>query len=162
MVCTPRTRAPPNVASTISMNAINDTTLRDGEQSPGIALSPDEKVEIARALERLGVDVIEAGFPVSSTGDFEGVRAVGAAAEGVTVAAFARSRSEDLDAAVEALAEARSRTRVHVVLGTSAIHMERKLGLEPPEVLERARRAVSHVHGRVDEVEFCCEDASRS
>jgi 2-isopropylmalate synthase len=141
---------------------IFDTTLRDGEQSPGIALSPDEKVEIARALERLGVDVIEAGFPVSSTGDFEGVRAVGAAAEGVTVAAFARSRSEDLDAAVEALADARSRTRVHVVLGTSPIHMERKLGLEPAEVLERARLAVSHVHGRVDEVEFCCEDASRS
>jgi 2-isopropylmalate synthase len=141
---------------------IFDTTLRDGEQSPGIALSPDEKVEIARALERLGVDVIEAGFPVSSPGDFEGVRAVGAAVSVATVAAFARCRTEDLDAAVEALAESRARTRLHVVLGTSAIHMERKLGLEPSEVLEQARVAVSYVQGRVDEVEFCCEDATRS
>jgi len=141
---------------------IFDTTLRDGEQSPGIALSPDEKVTIALALERLGVDVIEAGFPVSSPGDFEGVRAVGAALSTATVAAFARCRAEDLDAAVEALADARGRTRLHVVLGTSRIHMERKLGLEPPEVLERARFAVSYVKGRVDEVEFCCEDATRS
>jgi 2-isopropylmalate synthase len=141
---------------------IFDTTLRDGEQSPGIALSPDEKVMIALALERLGVDVVEAGFPVSSPGDFEGVRAVGSALTSATVAAFARCRAEDLDAAVEALAEARVRTRLHVVLGTSPIHMERKLGLEPPEVLERARFAVSYVAGRVDEVQFCCEDATRS
>jgi 2-isopropylmalate synthase len=141
---------------------IFDTTLRDGEQSPGIALSPDEKVEIALALERLGVDVIEAGFPVSSPGDFEGVRAVGGALTTATAAAFARCREEDLDAAVEALADAKSRSRLHVVLGTSQIHMERKLGLEPAEVLERARFAVSYVNGRVDEVEFCCEDATRS
>jgi len=141
---------------------IFDTTLRDGEQSPGIALSPDEKVEIALALERLGVDVIEAGFPASSPSDFEGVRAVGAALSAPTVAAFARCHVEDLDAAVEALAEARNRTRLHVVLGTSPIHMERKLGLEPGEVLERAESAVSYVNGRVDEVEFCCEDATRS
>ena len=142
--------------------AIFDTTLRDGEQSPGIVLSPDEKVEIALALERLAVDVIEAGFPASSPGDFEGVRAVGAALSAPTVAAFARCREEDLDAAVEALAETRTRSRLHVVLGTSPIHMERKLGLEPAEVLERAAFAVSYVEGRVDEVEFCCEDATRS
>jgi 2-isopropylmalate synthase len=141
---------------------IFDTTLRDGEQSPGIALSPNEKVEIALALERLGVDVIEAGFPASSYGDFEGVRAVGAAVRTATVAAFARCRADDLDAAVEALAGARTRTRLHVVLGTSPIHMERKLGLEPAEVLERADLAVSSVQGRVDEVEFCCEDSTRS
>jgi 2-isopropylmalate synthase len=141
---------------------IFDTTLRDGEQSPGIALSPDEKVEIAIALERLGVDVIEAGFPASSYGDFEGVRAVGAALTTASVAAFARCSTSDLDAAVEALADARTRTRLHVVLGTSPIHMERKLGLEPAEVLERAREAVAYVGGRVDEVEFCCEDATRS
>jgi 2-isopropylmalate synthase len=141
---------------------IFDTTLRDGEQSPGIALSPDEKAEIACALERLGVDVIEAGFPVSSPGDFEGVRAVGAAVSGPTVAALARTRREDLDAAVEALADARGRTRMHVFLATSPIHMERKLGLEPPEVVEQARFAVSYVAGRVDEVEFSCEDATRS
>ena len=141
---------------------IFDTTLRDGEQSPGIVLSPDEKVEIALALERLGVDVVEAGFPASSPGDFEGVRAVARTLGRTTVAAFARARTEDLDAAVEALAEARGRSRLHVVLGTSPIHMERKLGLEPAEVLELARFAVSHVAGRVDEVEFCCEDATRS
>jgi 2-isopropylmalate synthase len=141
---------------------IFDTTLRDGEQSPGIALSPDEKAEIACALEHLGVDVIEAGFPVSSPGDFEGVRAVGAAVGGPTVAALARTHADDLDAAVEALATARGRTRLHIFLATSPIHMERKLGLEPPEVVERARFAVAYVAGRVDEVEFSCEDATRS
>jgi 2-isopropylmalate synthase len=141
---------------------IFDTTLRDGEQSPGIALSPDDKVEIARALERLGVDVIEAGFAASSPGDFEGIRAVGAAVTRPTVASLARTRSEDLDAAVEALADARGRTRIHIFLATSPIHMELKLGLEPPEVVEQARFAVAYVAGRVDEVEFSCEDATRS
>lgn len=141
---------------------IFDTTLRDGEQSPGIALAPDEKAEIAEALERLGVDVIEAGFAVSSPGDFEGVRAVARAVSRPTVASLARTRAEDLDAAVEALAEARGRTRLHVFIATSPIHMERKLGLEPPEVVEQARFAVSYVRDRVDEVEFSCEDATRS
>jgi 2-isopropylmalate synthase len=141
---------------------IFDTTLRDGEQSPGIALSPDEKADIARALERLGVDVIEAGFPVSSPGDFEGVRAVCSAVERPTVAAFARTRREDLDAAVEALAPARGQRRLHVCIATSPIHMERKLGLEPHEVLERADFAVRYASAHVDEVEFCCEDATRS
>jgi 2-isopropylmalate synthase len=141
---------------------IFDTTLRDGEQSPGIALSPDEKVEIACALERLGVDVIEAGFAVSSPGDFEGIRAVSAAVTRPTVASLARTRVEDLDAAVEALAGARGRTRLHIFLATSPIHMELKLGLEPPEVVEQARFAVAYTAGRVDEVEFSCEDATRS
>ena len=139
-----------------------DTTLRDGEQSPGIALSPDEKAEIACALERLGVDVIEAGFAASSPGDFEGIRAVGEAVSRPTIASLARSRAEDLDAAVEALANARGRSRIHIFLATSPIHMERKLGLEPPEVVEQARWAVGYVAGRVDEVEFSCEDATRS
>ncbi len=139
-----------------------DTTLRDGEQSPGIALSPDEKAEIARGLDRLGVDVIEAGFAVSSPGDFEGIRAVGEAVSRPTIASLARTREEDLDAAVEALAGARGRTRIHIFLATSPIHMERKLGLEPPEVLELARWAVGYVAPRVDEVEFSCEDATRS
>ena len=139
-----------------------DTTLRDGEQSPGIALAPDEKVEIAHALDALGVDVIEAGFAVSSPGDFEGVRAVAAAVSRPTVASLSRTRREDLDAAVEALAVARGRTRVHIVLATSPIHMEFKLGLEPEEVVEQARESVAYVAGRVDEVEFACEDATRS
>jgi 2-isopropylmalate synthase len=138
-----------------------DTTLRDGEQSPGIALQPHEKAEIALQLERLGVDVVEAGFPGASPGDFEGVRAVAAALERPVVAAFARTRQVDLDAAAEALAGAR-RSRVHVCLGTSPIHMERKLGLEPHEVLEQAGWAVAYAAARADEVEFSCEDSTRS
>ena len=140
---------------------IFDTTLRDGEQSPGIALSPDEKVEIAKQLERLGVDIVEAGFAVSSPGDFEGVRAVAAAIERPTVASLARTRKEDIDAAAEALADAR-RSRIHVFLATSPIHMERKLRLEPEEVVEQARWSVGYARSLVDEVEFSCEDATRS
>jgi 2-isopropylmalate synthase len=138
-----------------------DTTLRDGEQSPGIALQPHEKAEIAAQLERLGVDVIEAGFAGASNGDFEGVRAVAAAARRPVVASLARPRVEDLDAAAEALGSAR-RSRVHIVLGTSAIHMERKLGLEPAEVVELASWSVAYAARGVDEVEFSCEDATRS
>lgn len=141
---------------------IFDTTLRDGEQSPGIVLAPAEKAEIALALERLGVDVIEAGFPVSSPGDFEGVREVAAVVASPTVAALARTRREDLDAAVESLANARGRTRLHTFIATSPIHMERKLGLEPAEVVQEARSAVAYGLPRVDEVEFSCEDATRS
>ena len=140
---------------------IFDTTLRDGEQSPGIALQPDEKAEIAQQLERLGVDVVEAGFPGASPGDFEGVRAVAAAVEKPTVAALARTVAEDLDAAAEALAGSH-RSRIHVFLATSPIHMERKLGLEPAEVLAQARWAVAYAAERADEVEFSAEDATRS
>ena len=140
---------------------IFDTTLRDGEQSPGIALAPEAKVEIATQLERLGVDVVEAGFPISSPGDFEGVRAVAKAIARPTVAALARANRADVDAAVEALADAR-RSRLHVFLATSPLHMEKKLGLEPPEVVERTRETVSYAAGRVDEIEFSCEDATRS
>jgi 2-isopropylmalate synthase len=140
---------------------IFDTTLRDGEQSPGIALRPDEKVEIAQQLERLGVDVVEAGFPGASPGDFEGVRAVASAVEQPTVAALARTVRDDLDAAGEALADAR-RSRIHVFIATSPIHMERKLGLEPAEVVQQARWAVAYAAERADEVEFSCEDATRS
>jgi 2-isopropylmalate synthase len=140
---------------------IFDTTLRDGEQSPGIALRPHEKAEIATQLERLRVDVIEAGFAAASPGDFEGVRAVAEAVSAPTVASLARSRKEDLDAAGQALANA-TRSRVHIVLATSALHMEKKLGLEPQEVVEQAAWSVKHAARLVDEVEFSCEDATRS
>jgi 2-isopropylmalate synthase len=140
---------------------IFDTTLRDGEQSPGIALQPDEKAEIAAQLERLGVDVIEAGFPISSPGDFEGVRAVAQAVTGPTVAALARTDPDDLDAACDAVAGAR-RSRIHVFIATSALHMARKLQLEPVEVLKRVRTSVSTAAERADEVEFSAEDATRS
>jgi 2-isopropylmalate synthase len=138
-----------------------DTTLRDGEQSPGIALQPHEKAEIAVQLERLGVDVVEAGFAGASPGDFEGVRAVAAAVGAPTVASLARTRREDIEAAGEALAGAR-RSRIHVFIATSPLHMEKKLGLEPQEVVEQARDAVAYAATLVDEVEFSCEDATRS
>jgi 2-isopropylmalate synthase len=140
---------------------IFDTTLRDGEQSPGIALQPPQKAEIAEQLERLAVDVIEAGFPASSPGDFEGVRQVARAVDGPTVAALARTRKEDVDAAVEAVSEAK-RSRMHVFIATSALHMERKLGLEPEEVVEQVRWSVAYAAGRADEVQFSAEDATRS
>jgi 2-isopropylmalate synthase len=140
---------------------IFDTTLRDGEQSPGIALQPDEKAEIAAQLERLGVDVVEAGFPISSPGDFEGVRAVAEAVSGPTVAALARTDADDVQAAAEALAGAQ-RSRIHVFIATSELHMERKLGLDPAEVLERVRTSVRAAATHADEVEFSAEDATRS
>ena len=140
---------------------IFDTTLRDGEQSPGIALQPDEKAEIATQLERLGVDVIEAGFPISSPGDFEGVRAVAQAVTEPTVAALARTESADLEAAADAVGGAR-RSRIHVFIATSALHMERKLQLEPAQVLDRVRTGVRTAAENADEVEFSAEDATRS
>jgi 2-isopropylmalate synthase len=140
---------------------IFDTTLRDGEQSPGIALRPEEKAAIAVALEQLGVDVVEAGFAASSPGDFAGVAAVAEAVESVTVASLARTTQEDIDASAEALQGA-PRTRLHVFLATSPIHMERKLGLEPAEVLERVSWSVGYASGLADEVEFSAEDATRS
>ena len=141
--------------------AIFDTTLRDGEQSPGIALRPDEKAEAARMLERLGVDVIEAGFAASSPGDFEGVRAAAAAVERVTVASLCRTLTTDIEAGAEAVRGA-PRSRLHIFIATSPVHMEKKLGLEPREVVEHAARSVAYARERTDEVEFSCEDATRS
>ena len=140
---------------------IFDTTLRDGEQSPGIALQPDDKATIALGLERLGVDVIEAGFAASSPGDHAGVAAVAEAVTRPTVASLCRTTREDIDAAVDALAGAR-RSRLHIFIATSALHMQRKLGLEPAEVVQRARWAVAYAAERADEVEFSAEDATRS
>jgi 2-isopropylmalate synthase len=140
---------------------IFDTTLRDGEQSPGIALRPEEKAEVAEQLERLGVDVIEAGFAAASPGDFEGVRAVAAVARRATVATLCRTRRQDLDKGAEALRDAR-RSRIHIFLATSPIHMEKKLRLTPDEVAAQAAWAVAYARARVDEVEFSCEDATRS
>jgi 2-isopropylmalate synthase len=141
--------------------AIFDTTLRDGEQAPGIALRPDEKVEIGEQLERLGVDVIEAGFAASSPGDFEGVRAVAEATRRATVASLCRASSTDIDAAAAAL-EGAPRSRIHIFLATSALHMEKKLRLTPHEVVAHATSSVTQACASVDEVEFSCEDATRS
>ncbi len=139
---------------------IFDTTLRDGEQAPGIALDPDKKVEIAHQLARLGVDVIEAGFPVSSPGDFEAVRRIAAEVHGPVIAALARAEEDDIDRAWQALAPA-ERSRIHIFLATSPIHMEHKLRMSPEEVLTAVKRSV----GRAAEytaVEYSPEDATRS
>ena len=140
---------------------IFDTTLRDGEQSPGIALRPEEKAEVATALERVGVDVIEAGFAASSPGDHAGVHAVSEAVSTATVASLARTTADDIDAAADALRPA-PRSRLHVFIATSKLHMERKLALSPEQVLERVAWSVSYARDRADEVEFSAEDATRS
>lgn len=140
---------------------IFDTTMRDGEQSPGASMTRDEKVRIARALDKLGVDVMEAGFPAASQGDFESVKAVAEAAENATVCALARVTDGDIDTAAAAV-KAAPRRRIHTFIATSPIHMERKLRLTPDEVVERAVHAIGRARDRVEDVEFSCEDALRS
>lgn len=138
-----------------------DTTLRDGEQSLGITLNADEKVEIAQQLARLGVDIIEAGFPASSPGDLEAVRRIGAAVKGVSVCGLTRAVRADIDACVEALQTA-EHPRIHTGLATSPVHMERKLRMTPDQVLELAVDAVAYAKRFVADVEFYAEDSFRS
>ena len=139
---------------------IFDTTLRDGEQAPGIALDPDQKVEIAHQLARLGVDVIEAGFPVSSPGDFEAVRRIATEVEGPVIAALARADEGDIDRAWQALQYA-NRSRIHIFLATSPIHMEHKLRMSSEEVLTTVKRSVARAAEHTA-VEYSPEDATRS
>ncbi len=140
---------------------IFDTTLRDGEQSPGASMTRDEKVRIARALERMKVDVIEAGFPAASPGDFESVQAVAEAVKDSTVCGLARALDKDIDRAGEALKNANS-SRIHTFIATSPIHMQMKLKMEPEQVIEYAVRAVKRARQYTDNVEFSPEDAGRS
>src|SRR6478609_6606332 len=140
---------------------IFDTTMRDGEQSPGAAMTRDEKVRIGRQLERLRVDVIEAGFAASSPGDFEAIRAVAAAVKDATVCSLARANDNDVKKAGEAIKGA-NRGRVHTFIATSPIHMKHKLRMEPDAVLEAAVRAVKLARQYTDDVEFSAEDAVRS
>ncbi|MBS1213726.1 MAG: leuA [Proteobacteria bacterium] len=140
---------------------IFDTTLRDGEQSPGASMTRDEKVRIAKALERLKVDVIEAGFPAASIGDFESVQAVARAVKEATVCGLARALDRDIDRAGEALKDAQS-SRIHTFIATSPIHMQHKLKMEPDQVVEYAVRAVQRARQHTDNVEFSPEDAGRS
>ncbi|MGH9659321.1 MAG: 2-isopropylmalate synthase, partial [Bryobacteraceae bacterium] len=138
-----------------------DTTLRDGEQSPGCSMNLEEKLRLARQLDRLGVDVIEAGFPIASQGDFEAVRAVAAEVEGPIICGLARTGSEDIDRCWEALRGA-ARARIHTFIATSEIHMKAKLRMSPEEVLAAAVAGVERARRHVDDVEFSCEDATRS
>lgn len=138
-----------------------DTTLRDGEQSLGITLNANEKIEIARQLVRLGVDIIEAGFPASSPGDLEAVKRIGAEVKGVVVCGLTRAVRSDIDKCVEALKTAEN-PRIHTGLATSPVHMERKLRMTPDQVVEMAVDAVSYSKRFVSDVEFYAEDAFRT
>ena len=140
---------------------IFDTTLRDGEQSPGASMTRDEKVRIAKQLERMRVDVIEAGFPAASNGDFESVKAVADAVRDSTICGLARALEKDIDRAGEALKGANS-GRIHTFIATSPIHMEKKLRMTPDQVVEQAVKAVKWARKYTDNVEFSPEDAGRS
>lgn len=140
---------------------IFDTTLRDGEQSPGFSMTIPEKLRMARQLDALGVDVLEAGFPIASEDDAEAVRAIAAAVRRPIVAALARANEKDIDCAARALAPA-SRPRIHTFIATSDLHLERKLRMTRSQCLEQAARAVRHARGYTTDVQFSAEDATRS
>ena len=140
---------------------IFDTTLRDGEQSPGATLNTDEKLEIAKQLARLGVDVIEAGFPASSPGDLDAVRRVATEVKGPVICGLARCVKGDIDAAWEAIQPA-ERRRIHTFIATSDIHMKHKLRMTREQVLARTGEMVAHARSFCEDVEFSCEDAGRS
>ncbi len=140
---------------------IFDTTLRDGEQAPGFSMTAEEKVKMAHQLARLGVDVIEAGFAAASKGDFEAVRRISEEIKGPVICSLARAMEKDIELAAEALRPA-ERGRIHTFIATSEIHMRYKLRKTPEEVLETAKRAVSFARRFTDDVEFSCEDATRS
>ena len=140
---------------------IFDTTMRDGEQSPGATMTVQEKLQVAHQLARLGVDVIEAGFPFTSPGDFEAVKLISQQVEGPTVAGLCRTDFADIDKAWEAIKSARRR-RLHTFIATSEIHMQKKLRKTPKEVLKMAVDGVRRCKGYTDDVEFSAEDATRS
>jgi 2-isopropylmalate synthase len=149
------------VDSETDVVGIFDTTLRDGEQSPGISLNLREKVEIAEQLARLRVDVIEAGFPIASNGELEAVQAIAQSVTGPVIAALARVQHGDIDRAAEAVGRA-ERPRIHTFIATSDVHMQHKLRMSHQEVLEAARSGVARARSHVTDVEFSCEDATRS
>lgn len=140
---------------------IFDTTLRDGEQAPGCSMNLKEKLDVARQLARLGVDVIEAGFAIASPGDFASVKEIARTVRGPVIASLARALEKDIDAAWEAIREA-ERPRIHVFLATSPVHMEYKLRMKPEEVLVQAEAMVRYARRLCPDVEFSAEDASRS
>jgi 2-isopropylmalate synthase len=149
------------IISTSRQIVIFDTTLRDGEQSPGASMNMTEKMEIAQALVDLGVDVIEAGFPIASQGDFEAVREVSRNIRGAVICGLARSREADIDRAWEALQHAQQ-PRIHVFLATSAIHREHKLRMDKEDIIRHAIAGVKRAKGYCENIEFSPEDASRT
>src|SRR6056297_2213091 len=140
---------------------IFDTTLRDGEQSPGCSMNLKEKIQIAKQLENLKVDVIEAGFAAASEGDSESIKEISKALENCTVASLARANKDDIDKAWESLSEAKH-PRIHTFIATSPIHMEYKLKMTPQEVLKQVEEMVTYAKSYCDDVEFSAEDATRT
>src|SRR5262245_21047147 len=140
---------------------ILDTTLRYGEQSPGATMNLAEKLEVAHALRDLGVDIIEAGFPIASTGDFEAVQTIAHEVEGPIICALARCNEQDIVRAAEAVRGA-PRPRMHIFLATSAIHREFKLQMTPEEILHRAIESVKLAKEHCEDIEFSPEDAART
>jgi 2-isopropylmalate synthase len=140
---------------------IFDTTLRDGEQSPGCSMNLEEKLKVAAQLEALGVDIIEAGFAIASEGDFEAVQAVANMCDTAIVASLARAAAPDIERAWAALKGARN-PRIHTFIATSPLHMKVKLNKTPEEVLEAIRFSVSHARNLCGDVEWSAEDATRS
>ena len=140
---------------------IFDTTLRDGEQSPGASMSLEEKLQIAETLDAMGVDVIEAGFPIASNGDFEAVQEVSKLVKNATVCGLSRAGAKDIDRAAEALKPAEN-MRIHTFISTSPVHMKHKLQMEPEAVLEAVAFSVDHARGYTDDVEWSAEDATRT
>lgn len=147
--------------ATISRIQVFDTTLRDGEQAPGFSMTAAEKLRLAQQLDRLGVDIIEAGFPISSDGDFEAVRTIAGAVRRPIIAGLARAIPADIDRAWAALSQA-ARPRIHVFLATSDIHLEYKLRITRAQCLEQVATCVAHARAYCDDVEFSAEDATRS
>lgn len=141
---------------------IFDTTLRDGEQSPGASMNMDEKLRIARQLEKLNVDIIEAGFPIASEGDFEAVKKIAQTLKGPEIAGLCRAQFKDIDRGWEALQYAGEKARIHTFIATSDIHMKYKLKMKPAQVLEAAIKAVKRAKSYTPNVEFSCEDAVRT
>jgi 2-isopropylmalate synthase len=147
--------------ATTSRILVFDTTLRDGEQAPGFSMTPVEKLRLAQQLDRLGVDIIEAGFPISSDGDFEAVRTIAGAVRRPVIAGLARAIPGDIDRAWAALSQA-ARPRIHVFLATSDIHLEHKLRITRAQCLEQVASTVAHARAYCDDVEFSAEDATRT
>ncbi len=147
---------------TVKTIRIFDTTLRDGEQSPGASMNIDEKLRIAKQLQKLNVDVIEAGFPIASEGDFEAVKRVAQTIKGPEIAGLCRANFKDIDRGWEALRYAEDKGRIHTFIATSDIHMKYKLQMEPAKVLETAVKAVKRARSYTANVEFSCEDAVRT
>ncbi|GLI53955.1 2-isopropylmalate synthase [Thermodesulfovibrio yellowstonii] len=140
---------------------IFDTTLRDGEQSPGASMNVDEKIQVAKQLKKLGVDIIEAGFPIASPGDFEAVNRISKEVKGIVVAGLCRARDEDIERAAEALKPAEQK-RIHTFIATSDIHLKYKLRMDRDQVIQAAVKAVKKAKQYTDDVEFSAEDATRS